>query len=100
LNGESAETRERLEAAYKADGIQGFWRQRIEQLKSRGGYIEPLTIADFYIRLGDKDQAFAWLEKGYQEHNPFMVGLRSTSRVDPIRSDPRYADLVRRVGLV
>jgi tetratricopeptide (TPR) repeat protein len=100
LLGDSPQTIAALEAAFRTNGIQGFWRQRIQQLRSREGYIEPMTIADLYIRLGDKDQAFAWLEKAYSEHNPFMVGLKSTSRVDPLRSDPRYADLLRRVGLV
>ena len=60
---------------------------------------EPLEVAAFYNNLGDKDQAFVWIEKAYQDRSPYLVGLKSSSRVDILRSDPRYDDLVRRVGL-
>ena len=49
--------------------------------------------------MGEKDQAFAWLERAYKNRNPYLVGLKSSSRLDILRSDPRYADLIRRVGL-
>ena len=99
LKGESAQTVAELEAAFKADGMRGFWRKRIQQLRSRGGYTEPMVLADLYACLGDKDQAFAWLEKAYRDHNPYMVGLKASTRVDILRSDPRYDDLLQRVGL-
>jgi tetratricopeptide (TPR) repeat protein len=99
LKGESPQTIAALQEAFRLEGMQGFWRKRIEQIKSKGGYVEPLMLVDLYASLGDKDQAFAWLEKAYQDHSPFMVGLKSSSRVDILRSDPRYDDLVRRVGL-
>jgi tetratricopeptide (TPR) repeat protein len=49
--------------------------------------------------LSDKEQAFAWLEKAYQERRDLMVVLNIDPLVDPLRSDPRFQDLVRRVGL-
>ena len=49
--------------------------------------------------LGDKDQAFAWLEKSYQEHRDRIVWLNVDPLLEPLRSDPRFHDLVRRVGL-
>jgi len=52
-----------------------------------------------YAGLGDKEQAFAWLEKAYQERRDLMVALNIDPLVDPLRSDPRFQDLVRRVGL-
>jgi tetratricopeptide (TPR) repeat protein len=99
LKGESPQTIAALQEAFRLRGIRGFWRKRVEQLESKDGYIEPLTMVDFYVNLGDKDQAFVWLEKAYQDRSPFLVGLKSSSRVDILRSDPRYDDLVRRVGL-
>ena len=99
LNGENAQTMAALEGAFKSGGIQGFWRKRLEQLTSKEGYVEPLVLVDFYCNLGDKDHAFWWLEKAYQDRSPFLVGLRSSSRVDVLRSDPRYDNLVRRVGI-
>ena len=55
--------------------------------------------AAVYAGLGDKDQAFAWLEKGFQARNATMVFLALDLTYDPLRSDPRYADLLRRMGL-
>jgi hypothetical protein len=52
-----------------------------------------------YARLGEKDQAFEWLEKAYAEHADGLVHLKEELAFDSLRSDPRYADLLRRVGL-
>jgi hypothetical protein len=56
-------------------------------------------MAILHIGLGDKDQAFAWLEKSYTERERWMVTLKVAPALDPLRFDPRFADLVRRVGL-
>jgi hypothetical protein len=52
-----------------------------------------------YIGLEDKEQAFVWLEKAYQERSNYLAYLKVFPILDPLRSDPRYADLIRRVGL-
>ncbi len=52
-----------------------------------------------YSGLGDKDQAFAWLEKEFQEHTGVIFMLRAYPYWDGLRSDPRYRDLLRRAGL-
>jgi len=52
-----------------------------------------------YAGLGDKEQAFAWLERSYEERRQRMVWLNVDPLLEPLRSDPRFADLVRRVGL-
>ncbi len=62
-------------------------------------YVTPAALVNVYIGLGDKDQAFAWLEKAYQEKSNYVVFLKVFPILDPIRSDPRFADLVRRIGL-
>lgn len=66
---------------------------------SQREYVNPAAIAYACTALGDKDQAFAWLEKGYAEKIPFVGSLKIVPALDPLRSDPRFADLVRRVGL-
>lgn len=48
---------------------------------------------------GEKDKAFEWLAKAYQEHDSGLVLLKVEPEFDNIRSDPRYADLLRRIGL-
>lgn len=62
-------------------------------------YVTPAAVAWVYVGLGDKDQAFAWLEKAYEERSGFMAYFKVVPIVDPIRSDPRYSEMVRRVGL-
>jgi tetratricopeptide (TPR) repeat protein len=62
-------------------------------------YVTPAALANVYIGLGDKDNAFAWLEKAYQERSNYIAYLKVFPIVDPLRSDKRFADLMRRVGL-
>jgi hypothetical protein len=56
-------------------------------------------MADTYSVLGENDAAFALLESAYQERAAFLIYLRVRPTFDNIRSDPRYADLLRRMGL-
>lgn len=48
----------------------------------------------------DRDQAFAWLEKAYEERSDGLVNLKAEQRFDSLRSDPRFTDLAHRVGLI
>ena len=57
------------------------------------------SLAEIYAGLGERDQAFAWLEKAYQERNFLMLFLKVNPRVDNLRADPRFVDLLRRIGL-
>ena len=63
------------------------------------GYESPLQIARYYADLGDKERAFQWLDIAYREHDWLLEGLNTLSQLDPLRSDPRFAELVRKVGL-
>ncbi len=62
-------------------------------------YVTPAAFVNVYVGLGDKEQAFVWLEKAYQERSNFVAYLKVFPLLDPIRSEPRFADLVKRVGL-
>jgi hypothetical protein len=77
----------------------GFYRHWLERLKSKSADEYPVDIAEFYARLGERDNAFQWLEKAYAEHSDGLVRLKEELGLDNLRSDPRYADLMRRVGL-
>jgi hypothetical protein len=66
---------------------------------SAHSYVDFYFIATIYAGLGDKDQTFHWLEKAYQEHSNQMAWLAVDPFWYPIHSDPRYADLLRRIGL-
>jgi TolB-like protein len=63
-------------------------------------YIDPVLVAYIYIALGDKDRAFASLDKAYQERSGLICFLQIEPKFDPLRSDPRFQDLERRMGLV
>jgi len=58
-----------------------------------------IDVAAVYAGLGDKDQAFAWLETGFQNRSSRLGRIRWETGFEPLRSDPRYADLLRRMGL-
>jgi len=63
-------------------------------------YIAPKNVAAIYAALGEKDLAFEWLERAYQERSlGFGLGIKSFPGFDPLRSDPRFADLLRRMNL-
>jgi len=62
-------------------------------------YLDPTLIAWIYIALDDKDQAFAWLEKAYKERAGNIPWLHVDNKYAPLRSDPRYDDLLRRIGI-
>jgi len=61
--------------------------------------VSPLDVASLYARLGDKDQAMVWLERAFEERDSFLTFLKVFPVFDGLHSDPRYRDLVRRVGL-
>ena len=71
----------------------------IRQAQRKTGYSSAYKIAQLYADLGNKDQAFKWLGIAYQERDFNLIGLNTDFLLDPIRSDPRFADLVRKVGL-
>jgi serine/threonine protein kinase/cytochrome c-type biogenesis protein CcmH/NrfG len=89
-----------------AEGFQaGGWKSAMQKgiearLKERkSGYASPFEIAVFYTELGNKDQAFIWLDTAYREREFQMESLKTNFALGPLRSDPRFAELVRRVGL-
>jgi len=75
--------------------------QALEELKavSKQKYAYSPGFARIYTGLGDKDQAFAWLEKAYEERATPLYWLKVDPIWDPLRSDPRFNDLLRRIGL-
>jgi hypothetical protein len=69
-----------------------------ENTAARPG-LSPHLVAEIYGALKWKDEAFAWLNKAYNEHDPQIVSLKVNPTLDPLRSDQRFFELVRRVGL-
>lgn len=70
------------------------------QRESKTGYVSPYMIAAIYSGLGQKDKAFEFLEKAYQERSPDIAYfIKADLRMDPLRSDPRFQDLLGRIRL-
>ncbi|HTQ85949.1 MAG TPA: protein kinase [Candidatus Solibacter sp.] len=101
-NKNDAEYADALDAGFRSGGWPGALRKGIEVLlalrKARTGYVFPVQIAELYSDLGDKEHAFQWLDTAYQEHDTSLTSLRTDFTFDSLRSDPRYAELVRKIG--
>ena len=69
----------------------------VEQSKNR--YVSPCGIAMICAALGDKNEAFRWLEKAYEVHDAEVFNLKVEPRLDSLRADARYQDLLSRIGL-
>ncbi|MGD0428513.1 MAG: tetratricopeptide repeat protein [Candidatus Acidiferrales bacterium] len=87
-----------LARAYAASGRTSEVGKLLSDLKSHsnGGYSDAAEVSMVYAALGDKDQAMHWLELGYEQR--FNPGVLLRPGFDPLRSDPRFQDLVRRIG--
>lgn len=66
---------------------------------SKTRYVPSYDVAVIHAGLGEKELAFEWLEKAYREHSSWLAYLRVEPRLDPLRSDSRFTDLLRRIGL-
>jgi TolB-like protein/DNA-binding winged helix-turn-helix (wHTH) protein/Flp pilus assembly protein TadD len=99
LSGGSPTCIANLARAYVVSGKRSEALKLLSDLKKRSdpGYSNASEIAVIYASLGDTDQAMNWLEKGYEER--FNPGVLLRPGFDPLRSDSRFQDLVRRIGL-
>jgi serine/threonine protein kinase/tetratricopeptide (TPR) repeat protein len=96
---------EALRTAYQSSGygaaLRILYLTRLEQYRkaAREIYISPLVFADLYSLLDEKDEAFTWLEKAYRERSSKLTDLKLDPDFDNLRSDPRFTELVNRIGL-
>ncbi|HXM42781.1 MAG TPA: winged helix-turn-helix domain-containing protein [Bryobacteraceae bacterium] len=91
-----------LAAAQARSGNRAEAMQLLAQLQKMKSerYVAPFDIAVVYVALGERDQAFDWLEKAYQDQSEMMLFLEMYEPVDDLHDDPRFQDLVRRVRIV
>ena len=80
---------ERTEAEELLNKLRKMMKQR---------YVCPYETAAIYVGLGKKNEAFRWLEKGYESRESCMIYLKTDPMFDPLRADPRLSDVLRRVG--
>ena len=91
-----------LRAAFTSSGTQGFWREWINQSESRlkrGEYVPAMLLATLHTRLEERDKAFYWFNKAFEDRESGLAFLKVSPLFDSLRSDPRFQELMRRVGL-
>ena len=98
LDGEPAAEAEAIRDSYTKGSWQDFLRHRISVLEAHQQTV-PEEIASFYARLGESNQALAWLERSYAGRSPRLTQLKVDARYDNLRAEPGFKDLLRRVGL-
>jgi TolB-like protein/DNA-binding winged helix-turn-helix (wHTH) protein len=100
-DGFSAESLDALRAAYRHKGSQGYWAKLRELVlpKFRTNPIGWYRLAEINTYLGDKEEAFRWLEKAFDERPNWIPFMKVDPTLDPLRPDPRFSELLRRMGL-
>lgn len=90
-----------LKRAASASGAEAYWSARLAQELDDSKHEVPAAfdMAEIYSMLGDKDKAFEWLDRAFDERLYTVMYLKTAPDLDPLRSDPRFDDLLRRTGL-
>jgi eukaryotic-like serine/threonine-protein kinase len=90
-----------LGCAYALSGKKAEAEKVIAQIEAtaKSHYVPPYLMGIVHAALGQKDKAFFWLEKAYDEHDSYLVRLKVAPSMDPLRSDPRFEKLVQRMNL-
>jgi tetratricopeptide (TPR) repeat protein len=101
LHGGSKDPEAYLACCYTLMGKREEAREILDDLieYSKGNFVSGVDLALICAALGEKDQAFDWLEKAFRERDPYLLNMNNYHRLDPVRSDPRFSDLLRRIGL-
>jgi len=91
----------RLGHAYALSGDIAEARKILAELeqRARSGFVPPAELAALHLALGEKEQALRLLEAAYAAHDGWLMALNVEPRFDPLRSEPRFQELVRRMGL-
>ncbi len=92
---------DRFEFAFTHGGWRGYCEERLASLQrqAKWKYVSPASFALAYLRLGDRERTFQWLEAAFDEHSEVLAYLKVDPRFDSLRGDKRFDRLLRRVGL-
>jgi eukaryotic-like serine/threonine-protein kinase len=90
-----------IEEDFAKSGYKGVLQSWLDGLTeiSKHGYVSPYSIAQAYMRIGEKQKVLDWLEKAYEEHDSGLVSVAVEPMFEPLRSDQRFRDLLRRTKL-
>jgi eukaryotic-like serine/threonine-protein kinase len=108
LNGVSLENIKSLQLAFEKDGYKGFVQKQLDQQldrkrtdleKDKNAYLKSYEFSIKYVRLQDKDKAFEYLNKAYEQREPQMVEIKVLPPFKFLQDDPRFKELVKKVGI-
>jgi tetratricopeptide (TPR) repeat protein len=100
INQVPEQTMKEMSEIYKKSGWKAYVKANLDRVMATPASVPPpYVISSFYVRLGQNDEAIKWLEKAYEERDFRMIMITVSFEFDGLRSDPRFRDLVRRVGL-
>jgi tetratricopeptide (TPR) repeat protein len=102
LMGRSPRLISSLGSAYAMSGEKDKAEELLHKLKEhlKEGYVPQTCIANIYIGLGENDKAFEWFEKAYEERDPLMAFLKTWPEFENLRSDPRFNELLKKMGFL
>lgn len=89
-----------LREQYQSLGWKRYWQKELSRTEklAKQEYVSPYILVRLYARLGEKEKAFEWLEKAYEERSDHLIYLKVDPILDSLRADARFKDLLRRVG--
>ena len=99
LSGRNAELEAELAHIYAAEGKITLARQHLTALEKASPHASPYSLAVVHAALGDRDGAFAWLDRGFDARPQEMIYVKVDPRLEPLHSDQRFAELLRRMRL-
>jgi len=87
--------------AYQRLGRKSEAQQVLDDLlkQAEKGYVPPISLANLYFALGEKDKGFKWLDKAYEERDSTLLEIKGDPGFDSVRSDPRFATMLKKIGL-
>ncbi|MEW6212560.1 MAG: hypothetical protein AB1631_29815, partial [Acidobacteriota bacterium] len=88
-----------IDRSTSGESLRHYWRWCLDWLrdKAAGDFVDPFSFALIHADLGERDLAFNYLEKAYRQHSESLIYLSVEPRFEPLRSDPRFAQLLQRV---
>jgi tetratricopeptide (TPR) repeat protein len=86
---------------YAVSGRAPEARKILDEMKKlpKGKYVLPYDVAAIWMGLGEKNHALEWLQRAYEDHASYFPGIKEEPVFDGLHSDPRFQDLLRRIGL-
>lgn len=101
LNGMPTQRAEEIRQIFNANGWEELQLKHLERMeeKARTEKVNPFWLANLYVRLGRKEEAFVWFEKTFEAHDVYILQFKIEPGYDILRDDPRYAKLLGRIGL-